>query len=53
MIQTCKNKDCKHEFQDKEYGQGKRVMNAIVKKASSPNNVRCTVCSNEQVQTKN
>lgn len=48
MIQKCKNTDCKHEFQDKTHGAGMRVMNAIVVKASSGNNIRCTVCATEQ-----
>ncbi len=30
---------CEHEFQDKEYGKGKRFFNKGVKK------YRCTVCS--------
>lgn len=31
--------DCKHEYQDKRYGQGKRVANVVSAKES-----RCTVC---------
>lgn len=52
VIQECKNKGCKHTFQDKTYGKGIRVMNPIVKKATSPNTLRCTVCSTEQRQAK-
>jgi hypothetical protein len=37
-IKTC---DCKHEFQDKKYGEGKRVHNLVNKDGTW----RCTVCS--------
>ncbi len=35
MIVTC---NCKNEYQDKKYGQGKRVMNEC------NSGCRCTVC---------
>lgn len=35
---------CKHEFQDKEYGKGKRLFNNNTKGA------RCTVCSIQVLQ---
>ncbi len=33
---------CKHDFQDKRYGKGKRVFNVSTKN----NDYRCTVCGN-------
>lgn len=39
MILTCK---CKHEFQDRVHGKGKRVHNLTVKELG-----RCTVCGSE------
>ena len=41
MIKKC---DCKHEFQDKEYGKGNRMHNPIIKKQGVPQQYRCTVC---------
>lgn len=35
---------CPHEYQDKKYGQGKRVHNLAVKKLV----YRCTVCKTER-----
>lgn len=35
--------DCKHEFQDKKYGNGMRVMNPTGKGDKS-GDYRCTVC---------
>lgn len=40
-IQKC---TCKHEFQDQEYGKGKRAMNAMKKIEGGH---RCTVCGKE------
>ena len=37
---------CKHDFQDKEYGKGKRLFN--VKTKSSPTKGKCTVCGTEK-----
>lgn len=36
--------NCKHEFQDKQYGKGKRAMN--IKR--SGDTATCTVCKEEQ-----
>lgn len=36
---------CTHEWQDKEYGKGKRVMNSTAKQDKDFMDVRCTVCS--------
>lgn len=36
MIKKCL---CKHEYQDKEHGKGKRVFNKM-----ATGNYRCTVC---------
>lgn len=38
MIKKC---ICKHEFQDKRYGKGKRVHTELRKE---PKEYRCTVC---------
>lgn len=38
---------CKHEFQDKIYGLGMRVMNYLSKKTGNAQVVRCTVCGKE------
>ena len=35
--------NCTHEYQDKKYGKGKRVMNPI-KVGSGGTDYRCTVC---------
>ena len=40
------NCSCKHEFQDKKYGKGKRVFNTGEK------HDRCTVCGNTKVKQK-
>lgn len=40
-IVNCK---CNHEFQDRRYGQGKRVANATQKGDLNNVDVRCTVC---------
>lgn len=45
MVKTCSNPACKHEYQDKVHGAGKRVMNPLKKTAGA---VRCTVCDREQ-----
>lgn len=37
--------NCKHNYQDKRYGKGKRVMNYSSKSSStSMRTYRCTVC---------
>ena len=36
---------CKHDFQDAQYGQGRRVANST---ASKPVTYRCTVCAKVQ-----
>lgn len=43
VIKKCKG-HCKHDFQDKRYGKGKRVMNY----SSKNQNYRCTVCGTVQ-----
>ena len=45
-IKTC---TCKHEYQDKKYGKGKRVHNEVGSNVGHVGNVkgyRCTVCGN-------
>lgn len=39
--------NCNHEFQDKIYGKGMRVMNNAPSKNAKPNRYRCTVCKRE------
>ena len=41
MIMKC---TCKHEYQDKKYGVGSRVHNALAPKPGGPQKYRCTVC---------
>lgn len=41
MIKSC---NCKHKFQDKEYGQGNRVFNPKEKIKDKTQEYRCTVC---------
>ena len=43
MILKC---NCKHEFQDKEYGPGMRVHNYAPKGYNGQPGWRCTVCEN-------
>lgn len=39
------NCNCNHEFQDRRYGNGRRVANATQKsKVDNKTDVRCTVC---------
>lgn len=38
---------CKHEFQDKKYGQGMRVMNRCKQVDDKSTKFRCTICSRE------
>lgn len=45
MILEC---TCKHEFQDKQYGKNKRVMNEMTKAES---HYRCTVCKKERTKS--
>lgn len=40
--------DCDHKYQDKVYGKGKRVMNAVVK---TEGYWRCTVCGKDTMGT--
>ncbi len=37
---------CQHDFQDKKYGKGKRLMNLTIKR--NPTVWRCTVCGKER-----
>ncbi len=41
---------CKHEYQDKKYGKGNRVHNALASKSGRLQEYRCTVCGD--VKTK-
>jgi len=45
MILYC---SCKHKFQDKTYGKGKRLMNAMFAKKGDVQMYRCTVCGKER-----
>lgn len=46
MILPC---SCKHEYQDRQYGQGRRYMNLTAKSAGGTKRIyRCTVCGAEQ-----
>ena len=48
MIKSC---TCKHEYQDKKYGKGKRVFNKMDKQIGPGNHYyKCTVC--ERIITK-
>jgi hypothetical protein len=44
IIKKCTTK-CKHEYQDKTYGKGKRVHNFKTSK-DLPQKYTCTVCEN-------
>ena len=44
MTTKIKSCTCKHEWQDKTYGVGKRVMNSTTKETTT---YRCTVCGKE------
>ena len=41
MVLKCK---CKHEYQDKKYGNGMRVHNRTRKQSENSYAYRCTVC---------
>ena len=43
VIKPC---TCKHEFQDKRYGQGQRVFNLC--RNPKDGNARCTVCGKKK-----
>ena len=43
VIKPC---TCKHEFQDKRYGQGQRVFNICINPKDG--NARCTVCGKKK-----
>lgn len=45
-IITC---TCKSEYQDKEYGKGKRVANHASSQGSKEWQWRCTVCGKEKM----
>lgn len=45
QIVSCK---CKNEFQDKKYGQGKRVHNLAKGKDDKIRAKRCTVCGDKK-----
>ena len=38
--------NCDHEYQDKRYGQQKRVHNKVQTPTGSASKYRCTVCEN-------
>ena len=44
-VKTC---TCKHDYQDKKYGKGKRVCNPTTKSAGIKTVYRCTVCKKEE-----
>jgi hypothetical protein len=44
MIKKC---TCKHEYQDKKYGKGMRVANALQTSKQGAKKYRCTVCGAE------
>ena len=46
MASAIKHCDCKHSFQDQEYGIGKRL-HTIAKPKETPVTHRCTVCGKE------
>jgi hypothetical protein len=37
---------CKHEYQDKRYGKGRRVHNKVENESAHGGKWRCTVCTN-------
>lgn len=39
---------CEHDFQDKKYGKGMRVMNPANQRGKMPGRYRCTVCGKER-----
>lgn len=43
LIAKC---NCDHEYQDKTYGKGMRVMNPIITKGNNKA-FRCTICTKE------
>ena len=43
VIKRCENR-CAHQYQDRKYGKGKRVMN----KSMDGRTVNCTVCGKNQ-----
>jgi hypothetical protein len=45
-VKTC-IADCKHEYQDKKYGEGKRVHNLKIP-GTGPQEYVCTVCRKER-----
>ncbi len=57
MIKTTRNIacTCKHEFQDKVYGLGRRLANLVTKTLKSASNqcdYRCTVCGKSHTVNK-
>ena len=46
-IKTCTNPNCKHDYQDKEHGKGKRVVNPTSQDSGVRTVYRCTVCKKE------
>ena len=57
MLKTTRNIacNCKHEFQDKLYGIGRRLANLVnksVKSASNNVDYRCTVCGKSHTVNK-
>ena len=38
---------CKHDYQDKKYGKGKRVANPTTRSIGNKTIYRCTVCKKE------
>lgn len=48
-IITC---TCSHDFQDKRYGDKKRVGNQLASKTPGTRSYRCTVCGREHTVTR-
>ena len=56
MVRIVKTKimqcNCKHEYQDQQYGLNKRVHNPCPGKSANEIVYRCTVCSKQITQNK-
>lgn len=44
--------NCKHDYQDKTYGEGKRVHNSLKATATGIIKWKCTVCNDEKTLIK-
>lgn len=45
MILSC---TCRHDYQDIQYGKGRRVFNPLASQSGKPQEYRCTVCRAEK-----